>query len=291
MNRLPVIILIISLIFYGCNQGHIMPTTGTVTVEVDPAVLPIITSEVTAFDSLYKTAKIEIKTATPVEGMVNLLNKKSKMFVCTRYFSKQQSDFIESQKLDVNIFKFCYNPVVIICSKTNAADKIRVDEIKDALMGKILNYNFILPQSSSGTFQFIKEEVLEGQDPKNAEFALTDSDVVKKILKSSSLIGIVSFNTIQDSSKIKFLAVGQIQKSSSPGDNKNLNVDYVIPHPGFVLKNYYPLKQLVYIYLFDVNIGPASGFTTFLTSYEGQKIALGQNLAPAAVPVKINDYH
>ena len=106
MNRLPVIILIISSIFYGCNQGHIMPTTGTVTVEVDPAVLPIITSEATAFDSLYKTAKIEIKTATPVEGMVNLLNKKSKMFVCTRYFSKQQSNFFESQKLDVNILKF-----------------------------------------------------------------------------------------------------------------------------------------------------------------------------------------
>ena len=102
---------------------------------------------------------------------------------------------------------------------------------------------------------------------------------MKKIEKSNSLIGIVSFNTIQDSSKIKFIQVGQIQKTLGEGENKNINVDYFIPHPGYVLKNYYPLKQMVYIYLFDVNIGPASGFATFLTSYEGQKIALGRKLS------------
>jgi hypothetical protein len=170
-------------------------------------------------------------------------------------------------------------------------DKIRVDEIKDALLGRDLHYNFVLPQSSSGTYQYIKEDILEGQEPKNAEYALNDSEVVKKVLKSSNLIGIISFNTIQDSSKIRFIQVGQLQKALGEGENKDINVDYFIPHPGYVLKDYYPLKQMVYIYLYDIGIGPASGFTTFLTSYEGQKIALGQNLAPAAVPVKINDYH
>jgi ABC-type phosphate transport system substrate-binding protein len=291
MNRLLGIIIITTVIFYGCNQGQVTPTVGNVTVEVDEAVFPIIKNEVIAFDSLYKQVKIELKATTPMEGMVNLLNNKSKMFVSTRYFSKKQSDFIDSQKLDVNIFKFCYNPVAIICSKNNSTDKIRVDEIKDALLGKDLHYTFVLPQNSSGTFQYIKEDILDGQDPKNAEYALNDEEVVKKIIKSSSLIGIVSFNTIQDSSKIKFIQVGQLQKTLGQGENKNINVDYVIPHPGFVLKNYYPLKQIVYVYLYDVGIGPASGFTTFLTSYEGQKIALGENLAPAAVPVKINDYH
>jgi len=286
MSRLLGIVLITAVIFYGCNQGQIMPTTGNVTVEVDGAVFPVIKSEAAAFDSLYKQAKIELKETTPLEGMVDILNNNTKIFISTRYFSKKQSDFIESQKLDINIFKFCYNPVVIICSKNNDMDKIRVDEIKDALLGRDLHYNFVLPQSSSGTYQYIKEDILEGQEPKNAEYALNDSEVVKKVLKSSNLIGIISFNTIQDSSKIRFIQVGQLQKALGEGENKDINVDYFIPHPGYVLKDYYPLKQMVYI-----GIGPASGFTTFLTSYEGQKIALGQNLAPAAVPVKINDYH
>jgi phosphate transport system substrate-binding protein len=291
MSRLIVILTVSILFIYGCNQGQITPTIGTVTVEVDEAVLPIVQHEVVAFDSLYTKAKIDLKKTTPMDGMINLLNNKSKMFVSTRYISKKQSDFIDSQKIDINIYKFCYNAVAVICSKTNSIDKIRVDEIKDALMGKNLQYTFVLPQNSSGTYQYIKEDVLGEQDPKSVEYALNDSEVVKKVLKSNTLIGIVSFNLIQDSSKIKFLQVGELQKSMGQGNSKNLNVDYFIPHPGFVLKSYYPLKQMVYIYLHDVGIGPASGFTTFLTSYEGQKIALGENLAPAAVPVKINDYH
>ena len=293
MKNLVGIFIVSALILFGCNESNKnipTPINGNVTVEVDGAVYPIIKSEMITFDSLYEHVKIELKQTTPLEGMVNILNNKSKMFVSTRYFNKKQSDFINSQKIDVQIFKFCYNPVVVICSKNNSADKIRVDEIKNALLGKDPHYTFVLPQNSSGTFQYIKEDVLEGQDPKNAEYALNDEEVVKKIIGSNK-IGIVSFNTIQDSSKIKFIQVGQLQKSLGPGENKNITVDYFIPHPGFVLKNYYPLKQMVYVYLYDVGRGPASGFTTFLTSYEGQKIALGENLAPAAVPVKINDYH
>jgi ABC-type phosphate transport system substrate-binding protein len=291
MSRLLAILIATSLLLYSCNQGQITPTIGTVTVDVDEAVFPIVQNEGIAFDSLYTKAKINLKKTTPMDGMVNLLNNKSKIFISTHYFNKKQSDFVDSQKMDIHVFKFCYNPVAIICSKNNSIDKIRVDEIRDALMGKDLHYSIVLPQNSSSTFQYIKEEVLGGQDPKNAEYAANDSEVVKKILKSSSLIGIVSFNIIQDSSKIKFIQVGELQKSLGQGENKNINVDYFIPHPGFVLKNYYPLKQIVYIYLHDLGMGPASGFATFLTSYEGQKIALGENLAPAAVPVKINDYH
>jgi phosphate transport system substrate-binding protein len=293
MIRFIGIMIIITVLFCGCNQNNNVdtPTKGTVTIEVDEAVYPLVYKEMTAYDSLYKQVKIELKKATPLEGMVDLLNSKTKMFVSTRYFSKKQSDFINSQKLDVNIFKFCYNPVVLICSRNSSMDRMRVDEIKDALLGKDIHYSFVLPQSSSGTYQYIKEDLLEGQDPKNAEFVTNDEEVLKKVLKNSSVIGILSLNTIQDSSKIKFIQIGQLQNAINQGDNKNIDVDYYTPHPGYVLKNYYPFRQVVYLYLFDVNRGPASGFTTFLTSYEGQKIALGQNLAPAAVPVKINDYH
>jgi len=291
MNKVFWFIAAIALLFAGCNESNVTPTKGNVTVEVDDAVFPVIKNEAIAFDSLYKNVKIELKKSSPIEGMVNLLNNKSKIFISTRYFNKKQSDFIDSQKLDVRIFKFCYNAVAIIGNKNNRTEQIRVDEIKDALMGKDLHYNFVLPQSSSGTFQFIKEDVLDGQDPKNVQYAKNDEEVVSKVLKNDNLLGIVSFNIIQDSSKINFLRVGQIQKTMNEDDSKNPNINYFIPHPGYVLKNYYPLRQMVYIYLFDITMTPASGFATFLTSYDGQRIALGENLAPAAVPVKINDYH
>ncbi len=289
MYRLMIILIAGIFVFPGCQEANVTPTKGSVTVEVDPAIFPIIQKEKDAFDSLYTKAKVELKVVTPLEGMVNLLNNKSKMFVSTRYFNQKQLDYIRSQKLDIQINKFCYDAVAIICSKHNKTDQLRVDEIKEALLGSNRSYSFVIPQNTSATYQFLKEEVLDDQDPKNVEIAPNDLEVLKKIEKNDNLLGIVSLNIIQDSSKIRFIQIGQLKKQMDQDSVKGLQVNYFTPHPGFLIKNYYPLKQTVYIYLNEIEMSPASGFTTFLTSYEGQKIALGQNLAPAAVPVKINE--
>ncbi|MCL5029159.1 MAG: substrate-binding domain-containing protein [Bacteroidetes bacterium] len=289
MYRLIIILTFGVFIFLGCQESNVTPTKGSVTVEVDPAIFPIVQKERDAFDSLYTKAKVELKEVTPLEGMINLLNNKTRMFVSARYFNQKQLDFIRNQKLDIQINKFCYDAVAIICSKHNKTDQLRVDEIKSSLLGYNKSYTFVIPQNTSATFQYLKEEVLDDQEPKNAIIVQNDFEVLKKIEKSDDLLGIVSFNIVQDSSKINFVQIGQLKKQMDQDSIKGLQISYFTPHPGFLIKNYYPLKQTVYIYLNELGMTPASGFTTFLTSYEGQKIALGQNLAPAAVPVKINE--
>ncbi len=290
MYRLALILIFGVFVFFGCQESNVSPTKGSVTVEVDPAVFPIIQTEKNAFDSLYTNAKVELKAVTPLEGMVNLLNNKSRMFVTPRYFDQKQLDFIRNQKLDIQINKFCFDAIAIICSKHNNTNKLRVDEIKSSLLGITKNYTFVIPQSNTATFQFLKEEVLDNNNPKNFIVVPNDSDVLKKIEKSDDLLGIINFNIIQDSSKINFVQIGQIKNEIGQDSTRNsLQINYYTPHPGYLVKNDYPLKQTVYIYLNELEMTPASGFTTFLTSYEGQKIALGQNLAPAAVPVKINE--
>ncbi len=277
-------------ILTGCqNHGNKMsPTIGSADVEVDPAVYPILVKEKKAFDSLYTKAKIKLKVTTPIQGAVDLLNNKTKMFVSPRYFNSKELDFMHSQKLDVQIFKFCYEAIAVISSPNNSTDKIRVDEIKDALLGNSNRYSFVIPQNSTSTYEYVKDEILNGKDPKNAEIVPSDSSVLKKIEDNNTKLGIISFNIVQDSSKVKFIQVGEIQNNSDSTNTKGVSINYFTPHPGYVYKKYYPLTQTVYIFLHEIDFSPASGFTTFLTSYEGQRIALNENLAPAAVPVKIN---
>ncbi len=289
MHKIIGVLIICLFIFAGCQQSNVTPTKGAVVVDVDRAVYPIIKKEKDVFDTLYVQAKIKLNEVNPLQCILDLLNGKVKMVVSTQYFNDRESHFIDSLNLDIKRFKFCYNAIAIIGSKNNTTDNIRVDEIKDALLGKSGNYNFIIPGNSTSTYNYIKEELLNGQDPKNAQIVKNDSDVVSKVEKFNDVLGIVSFNQVQDSSKIHFVQVGQLKNESNQTSNNGLKVNYFTPHPGFVLKEYYPLKQTVYIFLHEIGMSPASGFTTFLTSYEGQKIALGQNLAPAAVPVKINE--
>ncbi len=291
MKKIIFAFIIIFAMLAGCKQNNISPTKGHVLVEVDPAVAPIIRAEAALFDSLYKNATVTVKLASPLKGIVDIINGKVKMFVTPRYLDKKEIDFINKQKLNINTYKFCYNAIVLITSKKNKLDHIRTDEIKDMLLGKSSSQvSFIIPPNTSETYQYLKNEVLDGKDPKRAEIDSSEEDIIKKIRNGSDKVGIVSFNLIQDSSKINFVQIGQIEKSIDSTKNGDININYFSPHPGYVIKGYYPLKQTVYIYLNELEMSPASGFTTFLTSYEGQKLALQQNLAPGAVPVKINQY-
>ncbi len=278
------------LIFAGCQQSNVTPTKGAVTVDVDRAIFPVIQKEKKTFDSLYVQAKVALDEVDPTQAIVDLLNNKIKMAVCTRYFNKKESQFIDSLNLDIKRFKFCYNAIAIIGSKNNLTGNIRVDEIKDVLLGKNRNFDFIIPDNTTSTYLYLKDDLLDGKDPRNVQIVKNDSEVVSKVERYNDVLGIVSFNQVQDSSRIHFVKVGQLKNETNQVSNSGLKVNYFTPHPGFVLKEYYPLKQTVYIYLHEAGMSPASGFTTYLTSYEGQKIALGQNLAPAAVPVKINEF-
>ncbi len=291
MKRSATILLLCTFVLVaGCTKPpKVTPTKGKITAEVDPAVYPIILKERNVFDSLYTKSKINLKEVSPLQGMVNIINGKTRLFISPRYFDKKELDFIHKEKLNIQTFKFCYTAAAVIASKNNPINKIRVDQIKDALLGNSKSYSFIIPQDNTNTYQYIREEILNGNAPKNAEVVPSDIDVFKKIEESGNKLGIVSFNTVQDSSKIKFLQVGQIAKKIIKPEKGGLAVDYFTPHPGFVYKKYYPLWQTVYIYLNEIILTPASGFTTFLTSYDGQKIALAENLAPAAVPVRINE--
>ena len=285
-----IILVLTAILITGCQkESKVSPTKGHLTVEVDPSVYPVIVKEKAAFDSLYKEVKVNLKEVDPMQGMVNVINGNSKVFISPRYFNKKEIDFINKEKINIQTFKFCYLACAVIAPLNSPTDKIRVDEIKDALMGNLKNYSFVIPQSNTATYQYIQEEILDGSSPKDAEIVPTDNDVLKKISEGGNKLGILSFNTVQDSSKIKFLQVGQIEKKITKPEKNGLDVNYFTPHPGFLIKKYYPLSQTVYIYLHELLLTPASGFTTFLTSYEGQKIALRENLAPAAVPVRINE--
>ncbi len=276
------LLLFIFTIFFGCQQNNITPTSGNLTAGVDEGIYHVVYKEKIAFDSLYKNSKIQLKKLNPYEGIAGVLNGNYKVFISTMGLNSKQQDFIDSNKIDFRIFKFCYDAVAVIAPKNSSLQNIRIDELQNLLLGKANNFRVVMPQTNTGTYQYVLENILKGQVPKNADIVPTDSAVFEKIKSGSDLIGLLSFNTVQDSSKIKFLKVGEF-------DQSKLDDSYYEPHPGLVLKDYYPFKQTVYVFLSEKGITVASGFTTFLTSYEGQKIALSQNLAPAAVPVKINE--
>ena len=63
--------------------------------------------------------------------------------------------------------------------------------------------------------------------------------------------------------------------------------NYYKPYVAYLLSESYPLVRTTAIFLNDIGVGLASGFATYLTSHDGQKVVADNNLGPATVPVKM----
>jgi ABC-type phosphate transport system substrate-binding protein len=103
-------------------------------------------------------------------------------------------------------------------------------------------------------------------------------DEVKKVKTEKNALGFVALDNAH-TEKIKILQVGVMRR-----DGEALYYD---PYVAYLISQTYPLVRTTAIIINDPAIGVASGFASFLTSYEGQKIVSKYNLGPATVPVKM----
>lgn len=276
------VFLLASLILFGCySERKNTPTRGSLTVYVDESVYPLLKDEVTTFEKDYPKAKIELKSIVTNGGMEKILNGETKMFISTRDFNKKESAFITENKLNILAFKFVYDAVAVITSKSQKLDFISISDLKDILDGNNKKFTAVIPNSNTGTYYTIRKDLLGSKNPTNVEYVLDEKSVKEKVMHNPNTIGFESINLIQDSSHIKILKVGDLKV-------RNGEIAYYTPHPAYTYKDYYPLRRTVYIFLSEIGQGLGSGFTTFLTSDDGQKVALKNNIAPAAVPVVVH---
>jgi ABC-type phosphate transport system substrate-binding protein len=267
-------------VLIGCSEPAETPTKGNLLVGVDESVYPLLQKEKDSFQSNYPESKIKLEKINLRDGIINFISGNYKMFISSRNFNKKELEFIENQKLYIRTFKFCFDGIAAITSKSSPLNKITFNELRDLFSGKLNGYTAVLPSANSGVCSFLRDSILSKLNNSNIKTENSEIDVINDIIKSKKEIGFVGLNSIRDSSEITMLKIGV--------HNNYSEIDYYQPHPGYFINNVYPLSRTIYIFLNETNLGLASGFTTYLTSYQGQKIVLSQNLAPAAVLVKLN---
>jgi ABC-type phosphate transport system substrate-binding protein len=275
--------IILTSFFLGCyNEPKETPTKGNLTVYVDETIFPLVQKEKDAFEAGYPNAKIVLSKVSTDGGFNQLLNHNAKLFIGSRNFNDVEDNFVQSQKMYIRVMKFVYDGVAVITSKNTDINYLSTKELSNILLGKDKSYHAMIPDSNTGTYFLIKKVLLDNKNPVNAEMIPVESSIIDKIPESRKTLGFVGINLIKDTTNFKILKVSDLVA-------RNGEVAYYSPHPAFIYKNYYPLSRTVYIFLNEIENGLASGFATYLTANAGQKIALKDNLAPAAVPVKVNE--
>lgn len=266
----------------ACKEPAETPTKGSLTAYTDETLLPLIIKERDAFTARYPETSVTVVPLITNEGVEKILNGDIEMFISTRTFTNDEQKFINDHKIDLKTFNYCYSGIAVITSRENNISKISSDDLKDLLKGKEKSSNIkvYIPSENSGIYDFIKDDYLEGQVPSGAIVVAGDKEIKETVQKQPNSIGLTGFNLVKDTTDLKVIPVGVLNYQTK-------NIVYYIPHPAYFIHGDYPLTVKIYVFINEKQFGVATGFTSFLTSTEGQKVVLSENLAPGTVPVKL----
>lgn len=280
-NSVFVFPLIFAIVFnYGCKERTLSPIKGSLKCYVDESLYNIVKAERDTFVVLYPESKIELEIVKAREGIASVLNGEARMFVSSRNLNDEERTFSNEQKSEMRGFKFCYDAVVPIVRDYDSKNQITIDEIKKILKGETTGFTVFVPEHNSGVYEYLKANLLDKQELKNVSIVKSEEETIGKVKATKKSLGFVGLNTLANVTGVKILEVGS--KVRSDGE-----VLYYKPYVAYLVTQSYPLVRTTTIFINDIGIGLASGFATFLTSYEGQKIVSQNNLGPATVPVKM----
>lgn len=296
------------LLFYimGCrSDGKQLdtPTTGSISISVDEALLPVIESEVHTFNSLYRYAKINAVYTTEVESFRNLLDDSSRLIIVTRKLNENEIKYFEKKKLYPKTTKIATDALALITHKENPDSVITIDQLKNIFKGTLSEWKQINPNSalsgiqvifdnkSSGTARYIKEILNKNNStlPSNCYALNTNPEVIDYITKNKNAIGLIGVNWVSDgddpASKgfLKNITVMAISSSDTADTASN----FYKPYQAHVALKQYPLCREVFIISREARAGLGTGFAAFIAGDKGQRIILKSGLIPATMPVRI----
>lgn len=292
------------VIFYACDYTtqKSISTTGELTVGVDEGIQPLIQQEASEFMRLNKESKITITVKTSKEVISDLNGGVFKTIVAGRDLTKEEADIFAANKIELKKSKFALDGIGVIVNPKNPIKKLNFNELKriftggqddwknldgdnkDVSSGKITVF---IARKNASIHDIFKERALAGADfGKGDAICSTSAQMMSEIKGNENAIGFISMAWITVSNDtldpgVKPLKIAEVDpKTGAVGD-------YVSLHQAYIANKTYPLITEAYIISTDFSMNLSVGFTSFVVSYDGQRIVLKSGLVPVTQPVKI----
>ncbi|MBI5662151.1 MULTISPECIES: PstS family phosphate ABC transporter substrate-binding protein [Ignavibacterium] len=293
LNKSGVFLVAVIIILFGCDRNNSpsdTPTSGDLTISVDQTFKPLIDSEVSTFESIYKYADVKVQYKSENEAFDDLMNDSIRVIIVSRKLNSEEIKQFQKWEIVPRVTKIAYDAIALIGSKDLKDTVFTIDELKSLLSGEKIvpslnKTKIIFDSNNSSTMRLLSEKAGVKNFSKNC-FALNSTQaVLDYISKGSNCIGIIGVNWISDqddSSNQNFLKSIKVLEISS-----NENSEPLKPYQAYIAQKTYPLYREVYIISKEAYNGLGTGFTAFVSSERGQRIVLKFGLVPATMPIRL----
>lgn len=277
------------------------PTSGKINISVDETFKPIIDTEISTFESIYKNAKINVSYKSEGNAFQDLLDDSARVIIVTREFTPEEKKRFEDIKLYPRITKIAYDAVSFVTNNSNPDTQFTNDQVKKIITGEIGTWKQLNPKSvnapieivydnnNSGTLRFLKEYAGNKNISKNSSAGNSSESVIDYVSKNKNALGVVGVTWVsdrRDSTLMSFVNKVRVVEISPP-DSSEGRGEFYKPYQAYIAIKYYPLWRTVYIISREARSGLGTGFASFVASDRGQRIILKSGLVPASIPVRL----
>jgi ABC-type phosphate transport system substrate-binding protein len=287
-------LLIGAALLAGCARepGSRVFTKGNLSIQVDEAIVPVVTLVVDDFQRQYPEAKIGIHVVQGREAVANFANDSIRIIIAGREFNKEEKDALASAKIEYQEYRVALSAVAVIANKGNRDSTLRVGEVDSMFAGIVTRWHGKrVIDLAIGNVNSSANEVFRSLVLKGAPFALSatpftsSSDLIDYVRKTPGRLGIVNLAWLKGvADELSIIALG------TPGvspDSTEPPGKYYSPAQAYVYQNYYPVTAPIFIYSRDYVSDLATGFIAYVTSPPGQRMFLNGGVVPQTQPVRL----
>lgn len=271
----------------GANSdGKMEPTTptgnsgsGTLTISGSATLQPLSERWVEEFNKANPGTNISVKGGGSGQGISNLINKSTDIANSSRKMKDEEMKQAEAKGLKIQEIPVAKDGITIIVNPKNPIKSLTLEQLADIYTGKTKDWKelggtpgkivAIGRDSSSGTYDFFKEDVLKKADYR--------SDMISN--KANPAIGT---GVAQSTGAIGYIGVAFAGEYVKAGKVKEVPISFkageapVFPTVENVHSGKYPISRSLYNYISGEPEGTAKAYLDFVRSEEGQKIVADQ---------------
>ena len=278
------------LLVAGCSPAS-MPgeatgdlTSGKIVVVCSPEAHPVIARAVGAFERLYPKARIELQAGSSRDAVAALFAARADMAVITREVVPEERRAAVQGKVAVEGFRFARDAAVILLNAANPVDQLTLEDVRRIYSGEATHWSEfggtsaaiepVIQSPDADMTEFFVEEVLGGEAIHAHSIRVeSGDDVVRTVRERKGAVGYVTLNQSGPGTKPARLAALK-------------GLPYYAADLERVHDGEYPVTRFYNMVVRAKGPALTSGFITYVTSFEGQKLIRAAGLVPTTVPVR-----
>jgi len=278
----------------GCPQQPTVSTTkGTVVVECDESVYPVMLLEAEDFHRSYGEATVNLRSVEAREAIADFANDSVRVIVSARPFNKEEQDFLRAAKVEFQEYKVALDAIAVIVHRENEQTQFRISELDSIFRGDLSFWprkkrviEVVLCDINSSTNEVFRDRIMGGKPYSPAATKMSSSrEVVQYVRETRAAIGIVGLSWLQGvEGEVTVCKVGD---PNSRPDSTQVMGQYYSPIQANVHRRYYPITRLVSLYTREVSRNVGLGFIAYVGDGKGQQIFLNNGLVPVTMPVRL----